>query len=121
MVKTRAREAEAACHGRGPNGIRVSLELVARKTCDDAAGVIVAARNAVEESFDPENHIGDLVIVAELAAAREGAALASAKGAACRIVGNSTLPPSPPTIGTDIKAGPGKGQRSINRRGRRLC
>src|SRR6516225_5427708 len=121
MVKTRACEAEAACHGRGPNGIRVSLELVAGKTCDDVAGIIVAARYAVEESFHAQNHIADLVIVAELAAAREGAALAGAKGAARHIVGDSALAPSASNIGADVKASPGEGQRSVNGSRRRLC
>lgn len=120
MVKTRACEAEAACHGRGPNGIRVSLELVAGKTCDDVAGIIVAARNAVEESFDTQNHIANLVIVAKLAATREGTALAGTKGAARRIVDDSALAPSASNVGADIKASPGEGQRSVNGRGRRL-
>src|ERR1700751_355114 len=120
MVKTRACEAEAACHGRGPNAIRVSLELVAGKSCDDVAVIVVAACNAVEESFDAQNHIANLVIVAELATAREGAALTSAKGAARRIIGDGALAPSASNVGADIKAGPGEGKRSINRRGRRL-
>src|ERR1700745_4210156 len=120
MVKTRAGKAEAPGHARGPNRIRSSPELVAGKARDDVAG-IVAARNAVEESFHAENHVANLVIVAELAATREGAVLTSAKGTAGRIVGDSALSPSPSNVAGDIETSPGKGKRSIDLRLRRLC